>query len=112
MAKWVMQEFSETEHGTEMLLVRPGESLPRKQALSAISGQGADFRTRPFTRLALGTCQSRVEPAEVPGQWQVERAPVQRDRWGFGAYTREKVSTVLLPWYALPGASVGSVSSR
>lgn len=39
MAKWIMQEFSVAERGMEILQVRPGESLPREQALSAISGR-------------------------------------------------------------------------
>lgn len=70
--KWVTQEFSETERGMEMLLVRPGESLPRKQALSAISGHPPGVQT------------SEQGPSHIWHRGLAEAARSQPRRWGDG----------------------------
>lgn len=66
LAKWVMQEFSETEQGTGMLLVRLEKSLPHKQLLSAISGCSPGAKTSeqgPAPR----PCQNHMEPTRAAG---------------------------------------------
>lgn len=111
MAKWVAQEFSEAEHSVETLLVRPGESLPHKQALSAISGRPPGART---SQQGLSHIWHRGLAKATRSQarrWQVQQQLVQRDRWGSAAGSTYKVHTVLLPRYVLPVTSTGSVSS-
>lgn len=72
VAKWVMQEFSEAEHGMEMLLVSPGESLPHKQALSAISGCPPGAQT------------SEQGPSHVWHRRLAKATQSQPRRWGDG----------------------------